>query len=165
MTDPDMFTFLFNYHWDTNRRLLEHASQLEPQDYFEDRGYGQGSIHGLFFHLLRTDRDWRIAMETGRRPEPLAFESYPGIEALRGAFEAEEAAWRDYLAALSTEQVQREVAMQGRGGKSLTFPRWRILEHLVLHGMQHHAELAHWLTEAGHSPGNLDLVFYAPRQP
>jgi uncharacterized damage-inducible protein DinB len=38
--------------------------------------------------------------------------------------------------------------------------RWRILQHLVLHGMQHHTEIAHGLTVKGHSPGDIDFIFF-----
>ena len=39
-------------------------------------------------------------------------------------------------------------------------PLWRVLQHLILHGMQHHAELAQLLTAKGQSPGNLDFIFF-----
>ena len=43
-------------------------------------------------------------------------------------------------------------------------PRWLIIAHVVNHGSQHRSELARYLTERGHSPGDLDLLD-APRLP
>jgi uncharacterized damage-inducible protein DinB len=38
------------------------------------------------------------------------------------------------------------------------------ITHLMLHGMQHRSELALMLTGFGHSPGDIDLVFYLMEQ-
>jgi uncharacterized damage-inducible protein DinB len=52
------------------------------------------------------------------------------------------------------------IAPAAAGGESAILPRWRIFQHLVLHGMQHHTELAQLLTAKGQSPGDIDFVFY-----
>ena len=49
------------------------------------------------------------------------------------------------------------VASNGQVGM---IPRWRILSHVVLHGMQHSAEIAELLTLKGQSPGDIDFIFY-----
>jgi uncharacterized damage-inducible protein DinB len=37
-------------------------------------------------------------------------------------------------------------------------PRWLVVAHVVNHGTQHRSELARYLTECGHSQGDLDLL-------
>ena len=37
-------------------------------------------------------------------------------------------------------------------------PRWLVVAHVVNHGTQHRSELARYLTECGHSPGDLELL-------
>jgi len=39
-----------------------------------------------------------------------------------------------------------------------TRPRWLVIAHVVNHGTQHRSEVARYLTECGHSPGDLDLL-------
>jgi uncharacterized damage-inducible protein DinB len=42
-----------------------------------------------------------------------------------------------------------------------TRPRWLVVAHVVSHGTQHRSELARYLTECGHSPGDLDNLLDA----
>ena len=61
---------------------------------------------------------------------------------------------------LSDGDIAAEVELTNWRGDRLKLPRWRVLQHLVLHGMQHHAGLARLLTARGHSPGDIDFIFY-----
>ena len=40
-------------------------------------------------------------------------------------------------------------------------PFWQMLAHVANHGTQHRSEAAVLLTEAGRSPGDLDMIFFA----
>jgi uncharacterized damage-inducible protein DinB len=44
-----------------------------------------------------------------------------------------------------------------------SIPMWQMLAHVVNHGTQHRSE-APASTAAGHSPGDLDLIFFAEAQ-
>ena len=160
MTYKTQFEILFAYHWHTTHRLLELASRLSETDYKDSPGYGHGSIHDLFFHLLRTDQSWCMALQTGKQLAPLRPGDYPDLPLLVSALEAEQQNWQALLDGLSAAEIEAEVALTSWRGKTHTIPRWRVLQHLVLHGMQHHAELAHLLTTKGQSPGDLDFIFY-----
>ena len=152
---------LFDYHWHTTERLIDGAAKLTPDDYNANPGFGHGSVHDLLFHLLRTDRSWRLALETGQQLPPIKPEEYADLAALQAGFAEEEVAWQALLGPLTGEEFEGNVDLTNWRGEPVTFARWRVLHHLVLHGMQHHAELAASLTAKGQSPGNLDFIFYA----
>jgi len=154
------FRTLFAYHWHTNRKLMDCAAKLEDADYRANPGYGHGSIHDLLFHVLRTDQSWRIGMEAGRQASGLRPEDFPDLGSIQAGLEAEQKAWEELLDRLAAEEIEGAIDLTNWRGDTVTFPRWRILQHLILHGMQHHSELAQLLTAKGQSPGNLDFIFF-----
>jgi uncharacterized damage-inducible protein DinB len=160
MLTKTQFQTLFAYHWHTHARLFELAAQLSEADYHENPGYGQGSIHNLFFHTMRTLNSWRLGLETGKRLSPLKVEDFPTYEALKIAFQQEQSAWQVLLERLSEDDFEGDVSLTTRSGEIVDIPRWRVLQHLILHGMQHHTELAELLTRKGHSPGDIDFIFF-----
>lgn len=151
---------LFEYHWATTKRLFEHAGQLEQATYLAEIEYGHGSIHKLLFHILAADHGWRLGLETGEQQSGLSQDEYPNIGSLTSLLANETRAWDAYLNRLSEADLQQEITLKTLRGQTRTFPLWRILIHLVLHGMQHHSELSHMLSEHKLSPGNIDFIFY-----
>ena len=160
MTTQAIYQTLFNYQWHTTRRLLASAGNLETATYHENPGFGHGSIHDLFVHLLRAGSGWRIALETGQQQPGLRREDLPDLPAVKAGFETEATAWGALLEQLTDDQIIAEVTLTNWRGEPWTFPLWRVLQHLNLHAMQHHTELAQLLTAQGQSPGDIDFIFY-----
>jgi len=42
----------------------------------------------------------------------------------------------------------------------LQYPLWQMMQQVILHGVHHRSEAATMLTEFGHAPEPLDLIFY-----
>jgi len=103
-----------------------------------------------------------VGLETGFQPEPFAPEAYPDLAAIRAGMADEAAAWASLTDGLSGAEIEAELILTARLGRAWPIPRWRVLQHQILQGMQHHAELARLLTEAGQSPGDLDFIFFRP---
>jgi uncharacterized damage-inducible protein DinB len=160
MSANDHFKTLYAYHWHVNRQLSACAAKLAPADYMGNPGYGHGSIHDLLFHLLRTLYAWRVALENGRQPSPLRAEDYPDLATVEHGFAHEQDAWTALLETLGDADVEGTIELATVRGDVFQFRRWRVLQHLVLHGMQHHTEIAQLLTAKGQSPGDIDFIFY-----
>lgn len=160
MTQLTQFQTLFAYHWHTTRRLIDCAGRLSDEAYLANPGYGHGSIHDLLFHLLRTDRSWRVALETGQQQAGIQAADFATLESIRAGLESEQAEWDALLARLTEEEITADITLTNWRGEPWTFTLWRVLQHLVLHGMQHAAELAQLLTARGQSPGDIDFLFY-----
>jgi uncharacterized damage-inducible protein DinB len=101
-----------------------------------------------------------MALQTGKQLAPLRPGDYPDLPTLASALDAEQQAWQVLLDGLGVDEIEMDVALTNWRGDTYSIARWRVFQHLVLHGMQHHAELAHLLTAKGQSPGDLDFMFY-----
>jgi uncharacterized damage-inducible protein DinB len=157
----DHLRTLYSFHFDTTFRLISSAENLtEPADTGQPEE-GQRSIRDLLLHLLDTDRGWRTGLETGKRPERLRREDYLELAALRRGFESERSAWEAFLANLDDALIDDDIELKAGPNRVFSFGRWKVLHHVLLHGMQHHAEIAQQLTQAGESPGDIDFIFYA----
>ena len=154
------FQTLFAYHWHTTNKLLDDAEKLSDAAYHENPGYGHGSIHDLFFHVMRTDKSWLAALETGKQVAGVKLQEFPDLASVRAGLAETQNAWQNYLHGLTAEQIQNEIDLLNWRGDKFSMPLWRILQHLVFHGMQHHTEIAALLTAKEQSPGDIDFLFY-----
>ena len=112
-----------------------------------DRGLGAILVH----HLGATQR-WRNDLAgTGLLPRPER-DPLPSPDALAAAWAAEWDALEGWLDTLADEWLERT-----DGGVAF----WQMLAHVVNHGTQHRSEAAALLTDAGRSPGDLDMIFFA----
>ncbi len=160
MSIQTQYQTLFAYHWHTNDRILAGVAHLDEAAFRAGTVYGRGSIHALLFHILNTDRSWRLALESGQQAESLPGDQFQDLTAIRAGFEAEQQAWQVLLEALKPDEIEAVAELTDRRGRTFPVPRWRVIQHVILHGMQHHTELAQLLSEQGYSPGDLDFIFY-----
>ena len=163
MTKDQVIT-LFGYNDWANRRILECAARLADEQYFAEvglaQGFGHASLHATLFHILRAAHGWRQGLQEGRQGEGLQPEQYPDLAAIRAGMEAESAAMQVYLGGLSDDQLAAPLQLIDRRGRVRDLLLWRVLVHLLYHGMQHRSEAAAMLTSFSQSPGDLDFIFY-----
>ena len=160
MPSVDHLRALYAYHFDTTFRLISVAESLSKPYETQQAKEGHRSVRDLLLHILNADRGWRIGLETGERPQSLRREDHMELADLREGFEGEKAAWEQFLANLDDALIGEDIEPQSRPGRVFSFGRWKVLHHVLLHGMQHHAEIAQQLTQAGESPGDIDFIFY-----
>ena len=148
----DDIRFLFAYdHWATAKILcgldgIDDATWTATQ-VVDERGLG-----GILIHHLGATQRWRHGLlEDGitARPEK---EPLPSPAGLREAWTSEWAATDAWLAAIDDDWLAGD-------DEGVRF--WQMLAHVVNHGTQHRSEAAAILTQAGHSPGDLDLIDFA----
>ena len=133
-------------------KILAHAGRLTPEQFTTVPEGGYDSVRDTLVHTMSTERSWRTGWQTGERVGGLDPNDFPTCAAISERWQVEDGITRDFLANLSDADLEQD--FYGLGPMGMT------IAHLMLHGMQHRSELALMLTGYGHSPGDIDLVFY-----
>ncbi|MEO0563037.1 MAG: DinB family protein [Chloroflexota bacterium] len=155
----DDIRLMFQYNDWANRRILSAAEQVTTEQLFEEQAFSFGSIHGTLVHNLFAERLWRVLLATGEFTAPLDPQDYPDLATLAATWaEDQKLMWR-YLNTLRDDDMDSLVVYTVAEGKRERV-LWQCLWHVVNHGMQHRSECAVMLTNAGASPGELDVTAY-----
>lgn len=161
--NSEIIASLYDYGVWANERLLAQAAKLGEAERERQVSQGCQSIHQTFIHLVSADWRW-FARWKGETPPPMLTPAdLPTLDAIRGKWAALIDQRRAYIARLSDADL-REIIRWVMGAETRTLPRWQGLLQCANHGTQHRAEIAAMLTDAGHSPGDLDYSIFCMAQ-
>ncbi len=65
-----------------------------------------------------------------------------------------------FVVGLTDERLESKFSYTTTEGKPHQRILWQAMAHVVNHGTQHRTEAAAILTDLGHSPGDLDMIFF-----
>ena len=152
--DGDSLLALVRFHAWANDRILTTAAGLSDEEFRRTANLDHGSAFQTLRHVVDVDWSWRefcIGNDVGDAyawDHGFALDDLPAIHAF---CLDEDARLRSYVESLDDAGLTESIGQSER-------PRWLIVAHVVNHGTQHRSELARYLTECGHSPGDLDLL-------
>jgi len=87
-------------------------------------------------------------------------EDFPTFESLRARWAEEEKLLMAFVEGLTDERLNERFGYTSTEGRSHERILWQTMAHLINHGTQHKTETAAMLTNFGHSPGDIDLIWY-----
>jgi uncharacterized damage-inducible protein DinB len=147
---------LIAYERWANERILDAASVVSDDDLRADGGASYSSILGNMAHVLDAQQTWyaRIA------GEPIGTTPPASIEDLRVAFAASHDRWDAVAANLQPGDWTRIIAYRNKAGVPNERALGQIITHAVNHGTSHRGETGMLLAKLGHSPGDLDLIYF-----
>ncbi len=161
MLGKEMILTLYEYnHW-ANQRIFEAAGKLDPAQWDAPNQVVSRNLHTLLFHIVRTEWVWReLAQKNGKISTPPQLEDLDTLASIK-AFEEEQACQVEaYLNDMNDEVLLANLELMDRSGKVSTKKIWQMLVHPIIHSMQHRSEAAAVLTSLGHSPGDIDFIYY-----
>lgn len=152
---------LFAYNDWANRRILVATAGLAQEQFLAPTGLSWGSVRDVLVHALGAEWIWRVRLQHGEVPAQLPNPAdFPACAALAERWEMEMVAMRAYVAGLDDAQINSTVTYRNTKGQPFTGVLWQTLAHVVNHGTQHRAEVAHFLTSYGCSPGDMDMILF-----
>ena len=143
--------FLFAYErWATDK-VLNACAGIDQATWSSPNAIGERGLAGILVHALGAHQRWRHGLAHGSESPRPEREPLPSVVDLTTRWAAELNAMDAWLAGLDDTTV---LSVEEEA------PLWQYLAHVANHGTQHRSEAAVLLTAAGHSPGDLDLVFF-----
>lgn len=142
--------FLFDYERWATRRVLLSATAVDPATWSAERVVDERGLGGILLHQFGAHQRWRHGLSgaAGERPRPERG-PLPTVSELSAAWDVEWLAFDTWFDALTEDDL---------AGRVEDLVVWQCLAHLANHGTQHRSEAAVLLTEAGRSPGDLDML-------
>ena len=150
---------LYDYGYWANARLLEVVSQLTPDEFTRNVAGSYGSIRNTMVHMLSAEWGWLSRCGGHKRPGRLDPDDYPTAQALIDTWTEVEVHVRAFLSGLQDDDVARYVEFT-LGEKWASMTLGALMQHGAMHGVHHRGQVALLLRLLGHTPGNVDVLFY-----
>jgi uncharacterized damage-inducible protein DinB len=159
MRRDDILALLdFNY-W-ANRQILAAAAQLPTEAFTAPVAYTYRNLRGTLVHTLDVELSWRRRLRGEPREvwdQSLVDDDYPTLADLAAQWADDEVQMRAWLQSLSDDDLAAVVDL----GNDDRFPLWYYLVHIVTHGVQQRRDAALIIENAGHTPPEIDFLYYA----
>jgi uncharacterized damage-inducible protein DinB len=159
MNKQDILT-LYRYNQWANAKILNTAARVAQEQYLVPASFPHGGLCGTLVHVMFAEWLWRNRWEGASPTYRLKPEDFPTVEALRARWAEEEKQLMDFVDRLTDEKLNSTIHYTNTSGKPFAKILWYMMAHVVNHGTQHRAEAAAMLTELGHSPGDIDLIYF-----
>jgi uncharacterized damage-inducible protein DinB len=153
MTQGEMLLAMVRFHAWANERILTTARALTDEDFRASGPFDHGTAFDTLRHLADVDWSWRQFLQGNDVGETYVWDHgfvLDDLNSIRTFCLDEDARMLEYVESLDDAALAEPL-----GSRSI--PRALIIAHVVIHGTQHRSELARYLTERGHSPGDLGL--------
>lgn len=151
---------LYKYNQWANARILNAAANVTDEQFLAPSSFPQGGLRGTLVHALFAEWIWRHRWEGTSPAERIKPEGFPTFESLRARWADEEKLLILFVENLTDERLNSRFSYTSTQGDPYERILWHTMVHLVNHGTQHRAEAAALLTDSGHSPGDVDFVYF-----
>ena len=161
---PEDVRQLYDYNAWSNRRAMEAAAALTPEQFTKPLGSSFTSVRDTLAHIYGAEWLWLERFQ-GRSPASLPdVKEFTNLASLRERWLEHEAQLLGFVRRLTQADLDRVMEY-----KTLKFgvyrnPLWQSMQHLVNHGTYHRGQVTTLLRQLGAQPILTDLMhFYRER--
>ena len=159
MNKKDILLF-YKYNQWANALILNAVANVTQEEYLVPASFPHGGLRGTLVHMLFAEWIWRRRWEGISPTKRFKPEDFPTFESLHARWAEEEKALMSFVEGLSDEKLNGIFRYKSTDGEPHQRTLWHAMLHLVNHGTQHRTEAAAILTDLGHSPGDIDLLYF-----
>jgi len=153
-------TLLYKYNQWANAKILNAALQVTNDQFLASATFPHGGLRGTLVHTLFAEWIWRHRWEGTSPVIRLKPEDFPSLEALRTRCADEEKLLMAFVDNVTDDRLNSHFFYTTTKGEPHERILWQAMVHVVNHGTQHRSEAAALLTDFGHSPGDIDLIYF-----
>ncbi len=158
--DIESIRTLFDYHYWARDRVLAAAELITADQFTQSKGASFDTLQGTLVHLMNSERLW-LNRWLGKADEPaLDPKNFSMLDEVRMYWDMIQMHLEKYLKELTADRLSSVIRYSNLKGDTLHYPLWQMMQQVILHGVHHRSEAATMLTEFGHAPEPLDLIFY-----
>jgi uncharacterized damage-inducible protein DinB len=158
--DLEMIRPLYDYHYWARDRVLAAADLITEAQFTQSKGASFDTLQGTFVHLMNSERLW-LNRWLGKADEsPLDPVNFSMLDEVHMYWDMLQMNMEKFLKDLTPDRLSAVIAYTNLKGEQLQYPLWQMLHQVSLHGVHHRSEAATMLTEFGHAPEPLDVIFY-----
>jgi len=155
---------LYQFNTWANKRILDTATQLSPEQMLAETNPSFGSIHNTLIHIMSAQwlwlNRWRgISLRV--MLDPLDF---PDFASLRNRWDEINRETQSFVLACTEETLGRTLAYRNSRDEEHAYPLWKQMVHQVNHSTQHRSEVAMILTGWNLSPGAMDFLVFVDQE-
>ena len=151
---------LYRYNQWSTAKILNAASNVTADQFLAPGTFPHGGLRSTLVHALFAEWIWRNRWEGTSPTVRLKPDEFPTFESLRSRWAEEESLLMTFVGNLTEDRLNSTFEYTSTEGKPYTRVLWQAMAHVVNHGTQHKTEAAAILTGFGHSPGDIDLIWY-----
>lgn len=160
------FKVLYDYDFWANHRALDACAALNDEQFTRNLGNSFSSVRDTLCHICGAEWIW-LERWHGRSPGALPNAAdCSNLEAVRRRWAEVERDLLDYVASLTSDDLQRVVNFKTLAGVPYSQQLWQCLQHVANHSTYHRGQITTMLRQLGAKPVSTDMIaFYRERNP